>query len=94
MVIAFAIAGENYTVNYAHLTAVDAGDFRRAVGIPLAAAFKEGVADIDVIAGLVWLVRRAGDRTLTYEKVAATVNYGNVDFDQAADEGDPNSPEA
>lgn len=93
--VSFRVAGAGYEVDYNTLTAVDAGDFRRVVGIPLVHAFRNG-ADLDVIAALVWLVRRRGQRGLTYEEVAESINYGNVEFDtdEAAEAKDPNSPEA
>lgn len=98
--ISFVVGGARYDVCLDDLTAADAGDFRRAVGIPLVSAFSDGKADLDVIAGMVWLIRRRGQRNLAYASVAETITYGNVsqvDDEQpaeAADGNDPHSPEA
>lgn len=93
--ISFIAAGTRYEVNFEDLTAADSGDFRRAVGLPLSAVFRDGEADLDAIAGLVWLVRRRGDRKLSYYSVAETLTYGNVSLDEdetAADAEDADSP--
>lgn len=95
--ISFVAAGTRYDIRFDDLTAADAGDFRRTVGMPLVAAFQEGTTDLDVIAGLVWLVRRRGQRGLAYAAVAESLTYGNVDMaDDGTEpaEGDEHSPEA
>ena len=94
--ISFVAAGVRYDVRFDDLTAADAGDFRRAVGMPLVSAFKDGNTDLDAIAGLVWLVRRRGQRGLAFASVAETLTYGNVDMAGAEDVAvveDENSPE-
>lgn len=88
--------GVKYTIRMSDLSAADAGLFRKTVGLPLAAAFTEGNADIDVIAGLVWLVRRKTNPTLAYAAVAETLNYGNLEVGgdaPDAPEQEPDSPE-
>jgi hypothetical protein len=95
-VVTFVAAGARYEIDFEDFTAADAGDFRRAVGIPLSAIFVAGTADLDGIAGLVWLVRRRGDRKLSYHSVAEALTYGNVDMaggDAEQDAEEPDSPE-
>lgn len=94
--IEIVAAGAKYQIRMSDLTAADAGLFRKTLGIPLSAAFQEGNADIDVIAGLVWLVRRRANPTLAYASVAETLNYGNIEVggkaEPAAEQAD-DSPE-
>ena|SRR5688572_11788369 len=78
-IIRIVAAGNRYDIDLADFTARDAGDFRKAVGVSLADSIGNGQADLDVIAGLVWLVRRGTDRRLSYHSVAETLNYGNVE---------------
>lgn len=95
--ITFIAAGTRYAINFEDLTAADSGDFRRAVGMPLSAVFRDGEADLDAIAGLVWLVRRRGQRNLAFASVAESLTYGNVsletDDENVADAEDADSPE-
>lgn len=73
--VAITVDGERYLIRLSDLTAIDAGDFRRAVGTSLVSVMSEGSADLDVIAGLVWLARRKRERGLKYEDVARRLTY-------------------
>lgn len=79
--------GETFTLRFSDLTAIDAKDFRAAVGIPLTAAMTEGVTDLDIIAGLVWLARRRRERGLAYATVAKALTY-DTPFDMNESTGD------
>lgn len=76
------------------LTGIDARDFRAAVGFPLVQVFANAAAyDIDVAAGLVWLVRRRTEPNLSYADVARTINFTTaLDFDFG--KGGDDDPEA
>lgn len=92
--VRITVGDDVYDIDFSDLTAVDAKDFRREVGIPLAAvlADKED-ADIDVIAGLVWIVRRKAEKGLTFDTVAKSISFTTtLDLDATPDGGDP--PEA
>jgi hypothetical protein len=68
--------GRTYTVRLSELTGIDAKDFRAEVGVPLSVVFRDPAAlDLDVLAGLVWLVRRRLDRRLSYAQVASSLRY-------------------
>lgn len=80
--------GETWTLDFGELTGVDAKEFRKAVGVPLASvlADKEGF-DLDVAAGLIWLARRLKEPTLSYADVAKAINFlsaFDVDIDGEA----------
>ena len=92
--ITFIAAGTRYAINFEDLTAADSGDFRRAVGMPLSAVFRDGEADLDAIAGLVWLVRRRGQRNLAYASVAESLTYGNVSLETEDDAAAPDAEDA
>lgn len=73
--LAITVDGTTHTIRMGRLTAIDAKDFRAAVGVSLAQAITGGSGDLDVIAGLVWLVRRQRERGLAYAKVAKEMTY-------------------
>lgn len=75
--IEITIDGKVTLYNPSDITANDAKDFRRAVGIPLSKALREDSEDIDTIAGLVWLVERRTDASCTYADVAGSINFGS-----------------
>lgn len=75
-VVRVTVDGEQYDIDFSDLSAIDSKDFRKAVGIPLASVLTERQdADIDVIAGLVWLARRKKEPRLSYEEVAESINF-------------------
>lgn len=75
-IVRVTVDGTDYDLDFSDLTGIDAKDFRREVGIPLAAVLAETQdPDIDVIAGLVWLARRKTQPSLTYTEVAAGINF-------------------
>ncbi len=87
--LAITVDGTTHTIRLANLTAIDAKDFRAAVGVSLAQAMSEGSTDLDVVAGLVWLARRKTERGLPYATVAKALTY---DSDLSVDQ--PSEPEA
>lgn len=93
--LSFIADGKRYDITVDDLTAADAGDFRRAVGMPLSSVFANaGMVDVDVLAGLVWLARRRQQKGLSYHSVAETLTYGNVQpvLEDAPAEEDPLDP--
>lgn len=90
-VIRASVDGVDYDLDFSDLTAIDAKDFRREVGTPLASVLTGGVdADIDVIAGLVWLARRKHQPSLTYTEVAQSISFTS-DLDvNPVEEAEPN----
>ena len=92
-IVRVTVGDDTYDIDFGALTAPDAKEFRKAVGIPLAAVLSGAQdGDIDVIAGLVWLARRKDEPALTYEQVAATISYlTTIDFEQVTE---ADSPEA
>jgi hypothetical protein len=92
----FKVNGELYEMSPGDFTAVDAGDFRRQMGISLGEAFSSGQADIDIVAALVWLVRRRTNRGLAFRAVAETITYDSIepaDDTEPAPAADPMDPE-
>ena len=76
-----------YEIDMKDLSGVDVLDARKVLGIGLVQAASQGM-DIDVVAVLVWLVRRRASKGLAFNAVADTINYGNVDFDVKPQAGD------
>lgn len=67
-----------YDLELADFTAAEATAFRHALGLSIAQVVNDGSADVDAVAGLVWLVRRRGAKSLPYAAVADSITYGNV----------------
>lgn len=86
--------GETYTFHEDDFTALDAKAFRSAVGVSLATAFTS--PDLDTVAGLVWLKRRADEPTLQFDAVAGNFGYSDLATIRPVTEGegDDANPEA
>ncbi len=95
--VLITLDGAEYRLRFRDITAIDAKDFRAKVGVALTQALAEGSTDLDVVAGLIWLVRRKTERSLPYEAVAQAVNYdSDMDLELATDPArteDPTNPE-
>lgn len=75
-VIRVSVDGVEYDLDFSELNGIDAKDFRREVGLPLAAVVNDvEAADLDVFAGLVWLARRKTEPGLTYTQVAESISF-------------------
>ncbi|HET7486835.1 MAG TPA: hypothetical protein VFJ85_02835 [Acidimicrobiales bacterium] len=85
--LVIAVDGQTYTIRLGDLSALDAKDFRAAVGVSLAQVMTNGSTDLDVLAGLVWLARRRRERGLAYKTVAKVLTYDTpVDVGGSVDE--------
>lgn len=82
----FTVAGARYEIDLGDLTPQDARDFRMAVGMSPMSAL--GDADLDVVAGWVWLVRRRSLPNLTYAEVCGSFTYQDY-FDGIGEQGEP-----
>ncbi|HEX2027728.1 MAG TPA: hypothetical protein VHF25_06980 [Nitriliruptorales bacterium] len=83
-----------HTVRLGGVTGSDARLFRAQVGVSLLEAITSGSIDLDVVAGVVWLSRRkAGERSLPYQKVADELSWDTVEqveaFNASERNGDP-----
>lgn len=82
--IEFRITGGPYSGEYRidlkDISASDVGDLLNAGGPDLDAAFAGGQSPgMRVMAGLVWCVRRRGNKGLAYRAVADHINMGVID---------------
>lgn len=84
--VTVTLQGEPVTFRLGEMTAQDAGDFRRAVGVPLMQAISAGL-DLDVVAGLLWLVKRRDQPKVSYQSIAATLTYNDLEV-SVEDEAD------
>jgi hypothetical protein len=92
--LAISVNGTVHHFRLADATAIDARDCRRATGLGLPSLLASAAEnpDIDIVAAIVWLARRqAGDRAVTFERVAKDIGY-DADISVADDEGDDDSP--
>jgi len=102
--IRISVDGQHYTFRPGDVTALDAQALRRATGMSMRGLWDaaQNDPDIDVIASLVWLARRAKEPSLSYETVAKAIGYDSdiaaeADAEAAtpaADEEDAAFPEA
>lgn len=92
--IEFSVDGRDYRISTADFTAVEDRLYRREMGESLLKTLDSGDVGIEAIATLVWIVRRRDEPGLTWEDVARTVTYDNVDViaDDADDEDVDPSP--
>ena len=80
--VILTVDGERYELHLERMTALDAKEFRATVGVSLTQALANQSADLDVLAGLIWMARRAKEPRLQYETVARSLNYdSDVDLD-------------
>lgn len=89
VVLRMTVDGTTHNLRVNEISALDAAALRRATGMSFAAVMRaaQDDADIDVVAALIWLARRQnGEEHLTYETVAADLDYGaELDFEEAKD---------
>lgn len=94
---AISLNGKTYTLKFGDLTSLDTMALRRATGMSLRALMQAATEDmdLDIVAAIVWLARRThGERTLTFDAVAAEIGY-DVDLDVVTpDASEDDSPEA
>jgi hypothetical protein len=71
------VDGKRYVFSVDDASADDAGALRRATGLSLRGLLNAAMEDldIDVVAALVWLVRRRDEPHLRYEAVAKEIGY-------------------
>lgn len=97
--IRITIEGVVYEVRSGDLTARDARELRRQVGMTFPTLLESLGADpdIDLIAALVWLSRRINGEQVAYDDIADEMGYDVFDTltlgDTAAEEVDPSDPE-
>jgi hypothetical protein len=90
------VGNETYLIAVEDLTGLEVKAYREAVGTSPMAAFSNQ-PDLDVVAGLVWIVRRRTEPGLTYDDVAGVMTYGDllVEHDGTGETADdPTDPEA
>lgn len=93
------VDGKSYPLRMDDVSALHSSAFRKATGMSLRSAFValQSDADIDIVAGLMWLSRVTnGEPRLTYEEVAGEIGYDiDVDFKPTVeDDAGDDSPEA
>lgn len=100
MGMTLTLDGKDYTVRTGDLTALDARELRRQVGMSfpqvIAGALSDAT-DIDILAAIIWLARFVnGEKNLTYEDVAGEIGYDVLErFEvKEAQSEDESSPEA
>lgn len=78
--IIITVDGTAYELRPNEINALDSQACRRETGMSVRAllATAQDDPDIDTIAALVWLARRqAGEPSLAFETIAATISYGS-----------------
>lgn len=90
--------GEVYSITAGDLTALDSRALRQQAGITFPKLLEQAAEDfdLDTLACLIWLARRVnGERTLTFDEVAASVGYDDLetlDFNAAEDPDQGDAP--
>jgi hypothetical protein len=81
--------GQQVKVDQGQFTAAEAQAFRHAVGARLLDAFMQQTSDVDLIAGVLWILERRRNRALTWKAFSEAFTYDSfelVDSDDADDE--------
>lgn len=86
--VTLTLGGEQVTFRLGDMNAVDAGDFRRQVGVSLMQAIAGGSLDLDIVAGLLWLTKRRDNPKLAYHAVAAQLTYADLEDIDGAEQPD------
>ncbi|HEY5987523.1 MAG TPA: hypothetical protein VIV12_14285 [Streptosporangiaceae bacterium] len=90
--IRITVDGTPYTFSMDDASSEDASALRRATGMSLRGLFEAAAddLDIDIVAALVWLVRRRDERGLRYEQVAREIGYDTpMEFDEPEQDRKP-----
>lgn len=90
--IRITVDGTPYTFAMDDASSEDAAALRRATGMSLRGMFEAAAndLDIDIVAALVWLVRRRDERGLRYEQVAREIGYDTpMEFGEPEQDGKP-----
>jgi hypothetical protein len=92
--LTITVDGEVYSLVLKDMTALDVRALRAETGYSYNALARQAAADmdIDLLAAVVWMARRInGERDLTYDEVAAGIDYT---ADYTADSAAPDPPQA
>lgn len=95
-IITVTVAGRAYTVCEGDVCAADVIALRRATGHSFRGLLSllNDDMDIDVLASVVWLARRAeGERSLTFDEVASQITYEDIDEEPATVDDEESPPE-
>jgi hypothetical protein len=80
--IRLKVGGDTVEIRFAEFTALEARAFREATGQSIVDVIRtvgsRQLPDIDILAGLVWLVRQRTNSMLEYEDVAGQVTYQDL----------------
>lgn len=90
--IKVTVGKDEYEVYQGDLSALDTAELRRATGMSYLGLLRAARADfdIDLFAALIWLARRVnGERSLTFEEVAADLDYDSEFGSEDITETDP-----
>lgn len=97
--ITITVDGVSSVFRPSEVSALHAGELRKATGMSLSGVLTAATADpdLDVLAALVWLARRQAGEAVTYAEVAGGITYGSkieTDDDAVDEENEGDSPEA
>jgi len=88
--LCITVAGNRFEMRIGDFTALDEFDYFKQTGQTIMEVFNEGKVTSFAVAGLVWLHRRANqEKSLTFEEVARTFKFSDLDsieFDDGKDE--------
>lgn len=80
--IRFVVEGKPVELRWDDIDGLEARDFRVATGFGVRHAFTAAAAgtldDLELIAGVMWLVTRRDNPKITYEECLSSINYGNI----------------
>lgn len=84
----------NYDIDPDDFTGTEVNRFRQALGLSITAGLAGGTVDLDVLCGLVWIVKSRQAKGLPYGAVADNVHRSAIDLhdEDAATEDDPLDP--
>lgn len=89
----FTAAGVTFTSDdLSDLDGIEARDFRMATGMSIAKAFQALAmqeSDLEVVAGLAWLIKRRSLPGISYESVLKSVKFKDLEASVDEDDADP-----
>lgn len=85
--LAFDFEGQRYELSQRDMTASERLAWRQTLGVPFPAMMMQGL-DVDVIAGVIWIIKRRSDPRLAFTDIADKLRWDDFDIVRVGDEGE------
>lgn len=84
--LAFDFEGQRYELSQRDMTASERLAWRQTLGMPFLAMLMQGL-DVDVVAGVIWIIKRRSDPRLAFTDIADKLRWDDFDIVRVGDDG-------